>query len=253
MNEYLRSHAFRLFVLPLCPSAFADDLSSLIHLKNYTAERISAYARNGDNLDGDHRHPIAPGETRVIAEVAGPGIIKHIWIAFPSDEQYHLKKYVLRMHWDGDSLPAVEAQAGDFFGRGLGEYAVYESGPLSVGSQKAMNCFFPMPFRKSAKLTVTNEGKLPLKAFYYNIEWEKHAILPADTAYFYAGYRQAVPHKGVRNDWSLNSDPKDINLMQNVNGEGNYVFFETEGHGHFVGVTLSVLQNQGDGWARATT
>ena len=227
---------------------FAGELSDLPRLKDYTAERISSFARNGDNLDGDQRHPIAPGETRIIGEVAGPGIIRHIWIAFPSDEPYHLKKYVLRMYWDGDPQPAVETPLGDFFGLGLGEYVVYESGPLSVGSQKALNCFFPMPFRKSARLTVTNEGTLPLKAFYFNIEWEKHASLPDDTAYFYAEYRQAVPNHGVRNDWKSNSYPKEINLMQNPNGEGNYVFFETEGRGHYVGVTLSVMQNQGDWW-----
>ena len=110
----------------------------------------------------------------MIGDVQGPGIITHIWIAFPSNEQHHLKKYVLRMYWDGEPLPAVESPLGDFFGLGLGEYHVYESGPLSVGSQKAMNCFFPMPFRKSARITLTNEGQQPLRAFYYNIDWEKH-------------------------------------------------------------------------------
>ncbi|MBZ5527392.1 MAG: DUF2961 domain-containing protein [Acidobacteriia bacterium] len=34
----------------------------------------------------------------------------------------------------------------------------------------------------------------------------------------------------------------------NTSGEGNYVFLETRGDGHFVGVTLSVFQNQWGGW-----
>ncbi len=227
--------------------ACGDDLSSLPRLKDYTAERISSYDRTGANGDGDHAHPIKPGETRVMGDVQGPGIIKHIWIAFPSGEIYHLKKYVLRIYWDGDPLPAVEAPLGDFFGLGLGEYFTWESAPIVVGSQKALNCFFPMPFRKSAKLTVTNEGDLPLGAFYFNIDWEKHASLPADLAYFYAEYRQATPNRGWTNDWTLNREPQ-VNNKPNLTGEDNYVFFEAEGRGHYAGVTLSVLQNQGDWW-----
>jgi hypothetical protein len=240
-------HSIWIAALTATAQIYGQDLASLPFLKNYTQERISSFDRNGGNLDGDQKHPIAPGETRVMGEVQGPGIITHIWIAFPSPEVYHLKKYVLRMYWDGESLPAVETPLGDFFGLGLGEYHVFESAPISVGSQKAMNCFFPMPFRKSARITITNEGEEPLRAFYFNIDWQKHKSLPEDTAYFYAEYRQAVPNKGWTNDWKLNRDPI-VNAKLNPNGQDNYVFLETEGRGHFAGVTLSVIQNQGDWW-----
>jgi hypothetical protein len=227
--------------------ASAQERAALARLKDYSAERISSYDRTGDNADGGHKHPIAPGETRVIGAVDGPGIIKHIWFTVASPEAHHLKKYVLRMYWDGEALPAVEAPLGDFFGLGLGDYFVYESGPISVGSQKALNCFFPMPFRKSARITLTNEGEQPLRACYYNIDWEKHESLPDDLAYFHAEYRQAVPNEGWTSDWKLNSDPR-VNNATNLKGEKNYVFFEAQGRGHFIGVTLSVLQNQGDWW-----
>lgn len=235
-----------LFLLLLVLPLFGDNLADLVQLRKYSSQRISSYeATVGDNLDGDQRHPIKPGETRVIGEVTGPGIITHIWIGFPSNEPYHLKKYVLRMYWDGDSQPAVETPLGDFFGLGLGEYVVYESGPLSVGSQKALNCFFPMPFRNSARLTITNEGDQPLEAFYYNIDWEKHKDLPKDIAYFYAEYRQAVPNPAKDHNWKSNMD---THLLKNPTGADNYVFVEAEGRGHFVGATLSIIQNQGDWW-----
>jgi hypothetical protein len=67
---------------------FAQDLSDLPRLKNYRAERISSYDRTGANLDGNHKNPIQPGETRTIDEVQGPGIITHMWVAFPSAELY---------------------------------------------------------------------------------------------------------------------------------------------------------------------
>ena len=151
------------------------------------------------------------------------------------------------MYWDGEARPAVESPVGDFFGLGLGEYFLYESGPLSVGSQKALNCFFPMPFRKSARITVTNEGSRTIDGFYYNIDWQRHKSLPDDTALFHAEYRQATPNRGWTTDWKANSDDK-VNNQPNLDGRDNYVFMEAEGRGHFVGVTHSVLQNQGDWW-----
>lgn len=225
----------------------ADDLSHLMTLKNYTQERMSSYDRSGDNDDGGRKNQIKPGETRVLGDVQGPGIITHMWITIATPEHYHLKKLVLRMYWDGDSLPAVEAPIGDFFGLGLGEYFLYESGPLSVGSQKALNCYFPMPFRRSAKITVTNEGTQNVGSFYYNFDWQKHKSIPADTPYFFAEYRQSTPTPGWTADWKANSEPK-INTKVNLDGKTNYVILEAEGRGHFVGVTHSILQNQGDWW-----
>jgi Protein of unknown function (DUF2961) len=228
-------------------AALGEDLSGLPLLKAYTQERLSSYDRSGANDDGGGKNQIKPAETRVLGEVQGPGIITHIWFTIATSDRYHLKSLVLRMYWDGETLPAVEAPIGDFFGLGLGEYFMYESGPLSVGSQKALNCYFPMPFRKSAKITVTNDGAVPVGAFYFNIDWQKHKSLPQDSAYFYAEYRQAAPTPGWTTEWKLNSDAK-VNSHPNEKGESNYVIVETEGKGHYVGVTHSIFQNQGDWW-----
>ncbi len=225
----------------------ADDLSQLPFLKSYTAERASSYDRSGANDDGNWQNPVKAGEARTLAELAGPGIIRHIWITIATPEAHHLKKIVLRVYWDGRPSPAIEAPVGDFFGLGLGEYFLWESGPLSVGSQKALNCFFPMPFARSARITVTNEGEENIRGFYFNIDWEKHRSLPNDIAYFHAEYRQAVPNDGWTADWERNGQDN-VNKHPNPDGKDNYVLFEAEGRGHFVGVVHSVLQNQGDWW-----
>ncbi|MGE0131664.1 MAG: glycoside hydrolase family 172 protein [Blastocatellales bacterium] len=246
----------RFFLMFLCLAALAvanvraqgkDELSQLPFLKTYTQERISSYDRTGANDDGNWKNPIKAGETRTIGDVEGPGIITHMWFTIATPERHHLKKIVLRMYWDGDTLPAVESPIGDFFGLGMGEYFLYESGPLSVGSQKALNSYFPMPFRRSARITITNEGSQPIQAFYYNFDWQKHRSLPEDMAYFYAEYRQATPTPGWTADWKLNGDKK-VNEHPNLGGEKNYVIVEAEGRGHFVGVTHNILQNQGDWW-----
>lgn len=225
----------------------AQDLAGLAVPRNYTQQRITSSDPTGGNDDGDRAHPIMPGETRTLAQVTGPGIITHMWFTIDSPEAFHLKKLVLRMYWDDDPLPAVEAPIGDFFGLGLGKYFMFESAPISVGSQKALNSFFVMPFRKSAKITVTNDGERPTSAFYYNIDWQKHTSLPSDLMYFYAEYRQAQPNKGTTDNWKSNGVPE-VNDRKNLTGEDNYTILETEGPGQYVGVTLSLLQNQGDWW-----
>jgi hypothetical protein len=245
---FVRTFAFAAATLVLIPNSLAaEDLSSLPFQKLYTQERASSADPSGGNDDGNWKDPIKPGEQRTIAQLAGPGILTHMWFTIATGERHHLKKIVLRMFWDDDPNPAVESPIGDFFGLGLGEYYLYESGPLSVGSQKALNCYFPMPFRKSARITITNEGSEPITAFYYNLDWQKHQSLPENMFYFYAEYRQAQPNRGWTNDWKLNGD-KRVNDKPNKDGAGNYVMFEGEGPGHYVGVTQSILQNQGDWW-----
>lgn len=250
--------ALHIFLLPLIvalPAAIqaqnTSDSSSkkdeIWMLKDYSSHRISSYDRSGANDDGNWQNKIEPGETRTIGEVEGPGIIKHIWTTIASGERYHLKKIVLRIYWDGEDTPSVEAPIGDFFGLGLGKYNLYDSEFTSVGSQRALNASFEMPFRESAKITVTNQGEQAISAYYYNIDWEKHESLPENIGYFHAQYRQAVPTDGWTSDWERNGDPN-INNRTNQSGDGNYVILEAEGHGHYVGVTHSIIQNQGDWW-----
>ncbi len=116
-----------------------------------------------------------------------------------------------------------------------------------MGSQKALNSFFPMPFRRSARITVTHEGDDPVRAFYFNIDYEKHAALPVDMGYFHAQYLQAAPNKGWTTDWTRNGEDK-INDKKNLNGKDNYLILDAIGRGHYVGVTHSIQQNQGDWW-----
>jgi Protein of unknown function (DUF2961) len=220
------------------------QLSDLVLPHTYVQKRASSYDRTGGN---DDFVKIAPGETITLLNDSGPAIVTHLWITIASPETYHLKKLVLRMFWDDETSPSVETPIGDFFGLGLGDYFQFESVPLSVAPDKALNCFFPMPFRKHARITVTNQGSENVDAFYFNIDYQAlRKDLPADTRYFHAQYRQATPAKGWASDWQSNDAPAVI-AKRNLDGEDNYVWLDASGQGHFVGVTMSILQNQ-DGW-----
>ena len=223
----------------------AAPLWNLTFPHDYVQKRSSSYDRSGGNADA---RPIAPGETLTVLDDAGPGVLTHIWFTIASHEQLHLKRLVLRIYWDGESTPSVESPVGDFFGLGLGEYFLYQSIPLSVGADKALNSFFVMPFQSHARITVSNEGAQKVDAFYFNIDYRACAKpLPAGTLYFHAQYRQAAPAKGWTNDWKENGDPK-VNDRPNLTGEDNYIWMEAKGRGQFAGVTMSVLQNQDFWW-----
>ena len=212
--------------------------------QSYVMHRSSSRESTGANSD---YRTVTPGQTLAILDVDGPGRISHIWFTLNSPESYHLKRIVMRMYWDGEATPSVETPIGDFFGLGNGQYYLWSSPVLSVGNDRSMNSYFQMPYAKHARITITNEGKQSLTSLYWNIDYRQDAKpLPAGTLYFHAQYRQAQPNHGWTTDWYSNGDPQ-VNYRRNQDGKDNYVWCDVQGQGQFVGVTMSVFQNQ-DGW-----
>lgn len=212
-------------------SAGRANLSALPELKPYRALRVSSYDRSGGNADGQNILP-QPGETATLADLRGPGEVTHIWVTIASPEPDHLRRLVLRMYWDGEEHPSVEAPIGDFFGLGHAQYYHFSSQPIAIGTNNGMNCFWLMPFSKSARITLTHEGKQPLHAFYYYVDYRVYPESDANAektiaakGRFHAQYRQ---------------------LMPTLKGE-DYTLLEAQGQGHYVGCSLSIQLNS-DGW-----
>ncbi len=220
-----------------------DELFAQARLRSYRSRRSSSWDRTGGNRDAI---PVEPGQALTLLDESGPGVVTHLWFTIDSPDPMHLKNLVLRAWWDGESTPSVEVPIGDFFGLGLGEYFVYQSALLAVAPIKALNAYFQMPFSSSARIAVTNEGKVRANNLYFAIDYVALPGLPAGVGRFHAQYRQAAPCKGWTNDWTSNGSPG-INDRKNLDGKDNYVFLEATGKGHFVGVTQAVLQNQ-NGW-----
>jgi Protein of unknown function (DUF2961) len=228
----------------ILPASGQITLPDITQQQTYTLHRASSEESTGGNADS---RTVTPGQALTLLDVDGPGMISHLWFTINDSEPYHLKRIVLRIYWDGEDSPSVETPIGDFFGLGLGAYYNWQSAMLSVGSSKALNCFFPMPYRKHARITLTNDGKESIQNLYYNIDYRTDSHpLPPDTLYFHAQYRQAQPNHGWTSQWYANGDPL-VNYKRNLDGKDNYVWFEAKGHGQYIGVTMSVLQNQ-DGW-----
>ncbi|MBC8064459.1 MAG: DUF2961 domain-containing protein, partial [Chlorobia bacterium] len=163
-------------------------LSNMAQIVDARSKRISSYDRKGGNGDCIG---IDPGQTKVIAEMSGAGIVKHIWITISCKDELIRRNLVLRAHWDGQEHPSIESPIGDFFGQGWGMKYNFISLPLAAApaNGNALVSYFPMPFGKGAKFTIENQSAETVDAFYYYIDYEEHDSIPDDMGRFHAQYR----------------------------------------------------------------
>src|SRR5262245_31774309 len=94
---------------------FESHLANLPKLRNYRSRRVSSFDRSGGNRDWIQ---VAAGERKVLVDIPGPGIIRHIWMTmgFPHDD--YLRRVILRMFWNDCPEPSVDCPIGDLFGLG---------------------------------------------------------------------------------------------------------------------------------------
>jgi len=150
---------------------------------------------------------ILPGTTATLAEIDGSGAIEHIWMTPTGNWRFA----ILRMYWDGETEPSVEVPLGDFFAMGWGKYARIASLAVCVNPGSAFNSYWPMPFRKKARITVENIDTKPA-TLNYQIDYTRTAV-PADAAYFHAQFRRInpLPYKQV------------YTIVDGIRGKGQYV------------------------------
>ncbi len=207
----------------------ADVLDTIAKPMEGRSMRATSSARNEDgtyaHLNWDNSN-VAPGDTKVILDAEGPGMVTHIWFTFlgperqawaPNGSANH-QEMLLRIYYDGSDRPGVEAPLGDFFANCFGKRAEVISVPVVVEDADSYNCFWRMPFRESIRMEIVNESEQQISLLYYNVDWIKLDALSDDTPYFYAQYRQEYP----------------------VEQGKDYVILETEGKGQYVGTVLAV-------------
>jgi len=175
-------------------------------------------ASSGNAVDNSDSDKFAIGESKTIAVLDGPGKIAHIWMTPNSMDIRHPRAFVLRICWDGAEVPSVEVPLGDFFAVGNGMRATVNSLPVKVSSYgRGYNCYWQMPFRKQARITLTNESDKEPASCYYQIDWVRLDEPPETTMYFHARYHQEYPPEMGK----------------------PYTVFLGQGRGHYVGTVLS--------------
>jgi hypothetical protein len=152
---------------------------------------------------------VPKGQTATLMDVDGPGVIQHIWITV---DPKRYRDLVLRMYWDGEKTPSVESPLGDFFCNGWKTRTNILALPINVNPSGAFNCYFPMPFRKHARITVENRAPDDQGGFFYAINYALTEI-EKDDAYFHAQFLRTNP-LACKDDYVI---------LDGVKGKGHYV------------------------------
>jgi len=222
---------FNLLIVIICFfsfSAIAQDLFTApahgtktrwVSPENPTGEKGKGGLTN-KGAKGNAFYVIAPGEAKAICDIKGAGIIERMWLSGTIGTNAEQRRAVrIDMFWDGAKKPAVSAPVGDFFGISHGMIAKYDNELFSSPEARSFNFTIPMPFRKSALITITNESTSEVW-LWYDINYLEMEKLPEDAMYFHAY-------------WSRN--PK------TAPGEDYMILPQVDGIGRYLGTNIGVI------------
>jgi len=199
------------------PDALLGPLADLAAPRSGTPRHQSSTDPHGGNVDF---RSVAPGQSLTLFAHDGAGVVHRFWMTFfPREPKLH-RQLVLRMYWDGEDSPSVEVPVGDFFGVGFGEYRDYASLPLAETSG-GYDCYWPMPFHRSARWTLTNVSDVPALVW-FNVDYTADVRLGRQVRHFHAQWRRENP----------------------TTPSVGYTILDAAGHGHFVGAALFMRNRQ---------
>lgn len=165
---------------------------------------------------------IPPHSVVVLAEIEEMAVIRHIWMTCYPDTW---RSFILRFYWDYEETPSVEVPMGDFFCNGWCERSCVSSIPVAVNPAGGFNCYWSMPFRRGAKITVENLSR-EAQTLFFQIDYELTRV-PEDACYFHAMFRRTNP----------------------LPYKQEYVIADRiEGRGHYVGTYMAWQANQNGWW-----
>lgn len=194
--------------------------------ENHNAER----GKGGMEKNGLKGSPaikdLKKGTTEILLSTKGPGIIRHIWCTVKPSNSLDIRNIIIRMYWENNTIPSVEVPLSDFFGNPHGAKALITSKLISVQPLLGYNCYIPMPFKKKALITISNESDTDLDWFFYQIDFTLGDKVSKNDGRFHASFNRENP---------------------SVLGK-DFTILETKGaKGVFLGCNLGV-RSLSDGW-----
>ena len=166
---------------------------------------------------------LGAGETATIMDHEGPGIIRHMWFTFK--EEFY-RDVIIRIYWDGQDTPSVEVPLGDFLCTSWASNQNILALPINVNPTGGINIYFPMSFKKHARITIENDSPNELTWFFYTIDYTLEDV-PDDALYFHALWRRSNPLPY---------------------GEEYVILDGVKGQGQYVGTFMAWQQNNSGWW-----
>ena len=166
----------------------------------------------------------------VVAGLKGPAVITMVHFAMPATLKLN-RDLLLRMYWDGEASPSVDVPLVDFFCDPAGLRDSVNT--ALVNKRRGFNAYFPMPFRRSARIELVYDGPVPpgdelwkIMPCYSYVNYRTVKKVPAGTGYFHASWRQ----EGL------------------LLGKRDYLALEARGKGKFVGWNVTVRSPGREGY-----
>jgi len=155
-------------------------------------------------------------------QAEGAGVIRRIWLTVSDRSPEMLRSLTLAMYWDGQTNAAVRAPLGDFFSVSHGRMTAYESALFSNPEGRSFNTVIPMPFRRGARVVLTNESSKNLSHLFYDVDFETIQRPAKNFLYFHCYWnRQLRPTLG-----------QDVEILPKIGGKGR-----------FLGMNVGVIAN----------
>jgi len=223
-------------------------LDNLAKITSGKTTRQSSWETNGRNADS---WTIPAGESRVLADIEGPGQITHLWLT----QADGYRECLLRITWDDAKSPSINVPLGDFFCLGHGIVNSFQSLLFTASTNSnnqfnsgcALNCYAPMPFAKRAVVELVNDGHTDHMQYFY-VDYETFDSPPEQLGYFHAEFRRTNPFGGWGHEVTVNTAEANVVNKERIAWDNNYVILQTTGRGHYIGCNLSVTNLQGTWW-----
>lgn len=193
--------------------AFIDTSldSRAVTFENPTGARGAGGTAHGGRKGAPNR-TIRPGETVVLADLEGPGVVRHIWVTIPPAAPERMRAQVLEVRYDGNEEPSIAAPILDFFGLPLGRPAPMTSAVLVAQEGRGFNSYLPMPFRERLHVSYTNHADVDV-TLYYQIDYTLQPELPEELGYLHVAFRRENPTVQRR----------DFVITEGLRGPGRYL------------------------------
>lgn len=196
--------------LYMLPENFkSSSLSSFENLNGIKGEG----GKTNKSAKGNAFEPLKSGQSKVFLDVEGPGIIQRMWFTVRDRSSEMMRSIRFRIYWDGEAKPAVDVPFGDFFGYGLSEVVKFETALFSNPEGRSFNCMIPMPYRKAAKVVITNESPKDIPEVFFDIDFIRLDRPEENALYFHAYWtRQKTSELGV-----------DFEFLPEIKGRGRFL------------------------------
>ncbi len=178
----------------------ADFDSRAVTFENPTGAR----GRGGMAANGRKGAPsrlLVPGEKVTLADIGGPGTVRHMWMTVMPMPPEALRAVWLEVFYDGGESPSVSVPMLDFFGLPHGRPVAFDSALLACREGRGFNSYLPLPFAGNIRVELTNSSSRPVM-LYYQFDYTLEPSLDEGIGYLHVSFRRENPTL-LRQDFTL--------------------------------------------------